>query len=88
MTDEDLARLVGERVRRFREERGMSQQALADRTGIQRPNISRLERAKRSRDGVTNVPHLKTLHYVAQGLGVQVWELLWVPSDHALEPAE
>lgn len=89
MTDRELAVLAGKRVREFREERGWSQQKLADLAGLQRPNVCRLEMGGHYNDrGRSGVPNLRTLHYVAQALGVQVWELLWVPSDHALEAAE
>lgn len=34
---------IGARIRQLREEAGLSQQDLADITGLQRPNISRIE---------------------------------------------
>jgi transcriptional regulator with XRE-family HTH domain len=50
-------------LRRLRTEAGMSQQQLADRTGLHPTEISRLERAVRE-------PRLGTIARLARGLGV------------------
>ncbi len=59
--DRSLAH-VADRVRRLREEANVSQQALADRAGVSRATIARLEAG---RGGVT----LVTLERVAQAVG-------------------
>lgn len=48
-TDEQEARLyIGQRIRQLREEAGMTQDQLAEQTGLLRPNINRIENGKYS----------------------------------------
>jgi transcriptional regulator with XRE-family HTH domain len=54
---------------RIREERGLSQQGLADTSGVNKATINQLERGRRS-------PNLETLDKLAAGLGVEVADLL------------
>lgn len=63
------ARRIGARVRTLREAAELSQAALAERTGIQRPNISRIE-------GGQHVPSLDTLERIARAFGTPVTELI------------
>jgi DNA-binding XRE family transcriptional regulator len=63
------ARRIGTRIRELREAARLSQAALAARSGIQRPNISRLE-------GGRHVPSLETLERIAQALRVPVADLV------------
>ena len=64
-----LLRQVGQRIRNIRRNRGVSQEELADRAGLDRSYMSGIER------GVRNVTVLK-LHAVARALKVRVRELL------------
>jgi transcriptional regulator with XRE-family HTH domain len=60
---------IGARIRKEREARGWSLGELARRTGMQAPNLSRLETGK-------HVPSLDTLERVAEVLGVRVANLV------------
>ena len=62
---------VGRRVRDARAQRGLTQEALAEKSGMHAPNLSRLESGK-------HVPSLETLERVAEALGVRVADLLAV----------
>jgi transcriptional regulator with XRE-family HTH domain len=57
-------------IKRLRKEKGLSQQALADRVGVTAAYITMLERGKK-----TN-PSLDKLRKLAKALGVPVTELL------------
>jgi transcriptional regulator with XRE-family HTH domain len=61
--------MVGDRIRQIRQERGVSQEALADIAGLDRSYMSGIER------GVRNVTLLK-LFAVARALKVPARELL------------
>ncbi len=63
------AERIGTRIRQEREARGWSLGDLARRTGMQPPNLSRLETGK-------HVPSLETLECVADALGVRVADLV------------
>jgi len=63
------AERIGTRIRQEREGRGWGLAELARRTGIQPPNLSRLENGK-------HVPSLDTLQRVADALGVRVADLV------------
>jgi DNA-binding Xre family transcriptional regulator len=63
------AERIGSRIRRERAARGWSLGDLAQRTGMQPPNLSRLESGK-------HVPSLDTLERVADTLGVRVADLV------------
>lgn len=60
---------IGERIRKLREEQGISQQALANAIGVQQSTISEIERG-------SNQPSWKTLHKLAQFFDVQPSNLL------------
>lgn len=62
-------RLLGERLKRLRAERGLSQEALAAKAGISRVTIARLEAGEQD-------PHYETLLALAQGLTVPLEKLL------------
>ncbi len=64
-----LLRQVGTTVRRLRLERGWSQDALSDRSGLHRAHIGEIER------GETNVT-LQTLKTLADTLKVRMTDLL------------
>lgn len=61
---------LGQRVRTLREERGMTQQALARAAGIATDMVSRLE------NGHYSSPGLRTLLRLADGMGLPVSALL------------
>jgi len=61
-----IAREIVARLKTRRIERGVSLAELAARTGIAKPNLSRLENSERSS------PTLETLHRYAQALGMSV----------------
>ncbi len=61
---------LGLRVRALREERGLTQQALANAAGIATDMVSRLE------NGHYSSPGLRTLLRLAGGLGTQIASLL------------
>ncbi len=63
------AERIATRIRREREARGWSLGELARRTGMQVPNLSRLESGK-------HMPSLETLERVAEALGVRVADLV------------
>lgn len=68
-TREEMARHVAGRVRAQRETRRLTQQQLADLTGIRRPNIARLERG-------VHAASLETLERLAAALETTVVELV------------
>jgi transcriptional regulator with XRE-family HTH domain len=65
----DIRRMFGENIRRFRVQAGLSQEAVAERMGVDRAYVSSMER------GQQNVT-LLTLWHTAQALGVKPVDLL------------
>ena len=63
---------IGQRIKRLRNQRGMTQEALAEATSLSVPYISHLERAVKKGS-------LETLTRIAAALGVTVHELLGIP---------
>ncbi|HTJ66189.1 MAG TPA: helix-turn-helix transcriptional regulator, partial [Actinospica sp.] len=55
---------IGERLRRFRQERALTQEELAERSGISKDVIRKLEQGQR------DWPRRATLDALAKGLGV------------------
>lgn len=72
ITPECLA--LGRRIKELRGERGMTQEELADRSGLFRTYLSRIER------GTAN-PTLSMLHALATAFRVDVTELLLPPGE-------
>ena len=74
-----MAKEIGEKIRRIRKERGLTQGDLADRSGVSFRSIQDIEASKRT-------PRSDTLEMLAQALGVQPGELLssTEPSSHSL----
>lgn len=62
-------RLLGGRLKRLRGQKGLSQEALAARSGISRVTIARLEAGEQD-------PHYETLRALAKGLGLPLERLL------------
>ena len=59
----DMRKLVGANVARLRREKDLTQEALAERSGLSQQYISGLERGQRN-------PTVITLYELAQALGV------------------
>lgn len=59
----DMRRLVGRNVRRIRLEKGLTQEAFAERSGFSQQYLSSLERGRRN-------PTIVTLFELASALGV------------------
>jgi ribosome-binding protein aMBF1 (putative translation factor) len=69
--EKESAQRIGAQVRSPRKRRGLTITTLAQASGMERPNLSRLEHGK-------HVPSLDTLERVAKALGVRVVELVAV----------
>ena len=65
----DMRKLVGRNVRAARDDRGMTQERLADVSGFSQQYISDLERGRRN-------PTIVSLYELAQALSVTPIELL------------
>ena len=65
----DMRKLVGENTARIRKEKGLTQEALAEKSGLSQQYISGLE------NGLRN-PTIVTLFELASALGVSHVELL------------
>jgi transcriptional regulator with XRE-family HTH domain len=65
----DVRRRVGQNLKRFRKERGLSQEELAFECGLHRTYLSGVER------GVRN-PTVMVLEEIATALGIPAWQLL------------
>jgi transcriptional regulator with XRE-family HTH domain len=65
----DIRLVFGENIRRLRTQAGLSQEAVAERMGVDRAHVSSMER------GQQNVT-LLTLWHAAQALGVKPVDLL------------
>lgn len=58
----------GERIRKIREENGLSQRELGERMGVKQQTIAQYERA-------VNIPKLETINKIANALNVMPFEL-------------
>lgn len=65
----DMRRLVGENVRRIRQDRGLTQEQFADQSGFSQQYLSGLERGRRN-------PTVVTLFELATALNVTPIDLL------------
>ena len=65
----DVRQIVGENIRRYRRDKGLSQQEVANLMGVDRAYISGLELGQRN-------PTVITLWHAAQALDVEVHLLL------------
>lgn len=68
-TDQTLRKAFGQRIRDLRKQQGISQEAFADRCGVMRTYMSRIE------TGAAN-PSLEATKVLANGLGVTLSDLL------------
>jgi transcriptional regulator with XRE-family HTH domain len=76
-TDPELTKRIATRVRELREARGLSQEALAERTELAVETISRTERG-------TLLPSLGTLRALARGLELPMKDLLEEGEERSL----
>ena len=65
----DMRKLVGENTARIRKEKGLTQESLAEKSGLSQQYISGLENGQRN-------PTIVTLFELASALGVSHVELL------------
>ncbi|KGJ02313.1 XRE family transcriptional regulator [Paracoccus versutus] len=70
----DMRRLVGRNFARLRQERGLTQEQVEERSGFSQQYISGLERGHRN-------PTVITLYELAQALGVSHVELVRPPEE-------
>jgi len=75
----DIRHDVGERIRQFRLLRGLSQEALAERSGLHATQVQRIEQGKLN-------PRLTTLLALAQGLGIPLGHLFADPVESGSQP--
>lgn len=79
MSDTDIHALIARRVRELRSARGHSLEALAERSGVSRSNISLIERGQSS-------PTAVVLDKLATGLGVTLASLFEPDAEATAEP--
>jgi transcriptional regulator with XRE-family HTH domain len=72
---------MGERIRKRRQELRLSQQDLADQSGVSRPTIATLE------SGVRTTTTTDTIRALARALGISVDYLIGTWDDEDEEPA-
>lgn len=65
MEKEQERQRIGQRIAQLRKERGITQQELAERTGMQQGNIARIEAGKYS-------ARFDTLQIIAEAMGMTV----------------
>ncbi|MBA4192689.1 MAG: XRE family transcriptional regulator [Planctomycetaceae bacterium] len=65
----ELRRIVAQNLRRLRQDRGLSQEELADRAGLNRNYVGMVEREE-------NAPTVDTLEALAKALKVEAARLL------------
>ena len=65
----DMRRLVGRNLARIRNDKGLTQEALAERSGFSQQYLSGLEQGRRN-------PTIVTIYELAQALGVDHLDLL------------
>lgn len=75
----DILASVGGRIQKIREEKGITQDQLGEKAGINAKYVSAIER------GQKNLTVL-TLQKIAKGLGVEIFELLIFPAE--LDPKQ
>lgn len=63
--------LVGDNIKRFRKERGITQKKLGELCGIAEPNIRKYESGKQN-------PKLETIEKIASALGVTAFDLMGI----------
>jgi transcriptional regulator with XRE-family HTH domain len=69
MTDSELYIAIGKKIKSIREEKGLTQQNLADLCFFEKSNLCRIEAGK------TNIT-IKNLYKISKALGVKISELI------------
>jgi len=74
--DAETSRVLGQRVRQLREERRITQEALAHEAGCSKNHVQVIEAA--ARPGASRVVNLRltTLYGIAEALGVEPFDLV------------
>ena len=67
--DKEAGKRIGERVKALRKKQGLTQEQLAQMSGVKRPNISRLEAGK-------HVPGINSIQVLADCLKVTISDLI------------
>lgn len=68
---------LGEIIKTYRKQNGVTMQQLADRSGLSKGLISQIENGiQRRQNGASSVPKLTTLHGLAKGMGLTVQDLM------------
>ena len=75
-----LLQSIGGRIQFLRERKGLTQEQLEERTGVNTKYISAIERGNKNAT-------VKTLEKIASGLGVELYELFLSPKDLSDEKA-
>ena len=70
----DMRKLVGRNVKRIRQEKGLTQEQLAELAGFSQQYISGLEQGRRN-------PTIVSIYELATALGVSHMELVRSPAD-------
>ena len=70
----DMRKLVGRNVKRIRQDRGLTQEQLAERSGFSQQYISGLEQGRRN-------PTIVSIYELATALGVSHMELVRSGAD-------
>ena len=84
-TDEiDIARITGDNIRKLREEKGLSQDALADKCDMDKRTICRAENAASAKNGMG----IQTLVKIAKGIGVTPNDLLEGTFDSGVDATQ
>lgn len=76
----DILKSIGTKIQLIREKRGLTQEQLEEKSGINTKYISAIE------CGQKNVT-VKTLEKIAKGLDIELYELFLFPKDLASEKA-
>ena len=75
----DMRRLVGRNVNRIRQEKGLTQERLAELSGFSQQYISGLEQDRRN-------PTIVSLYELATALGVSYMELMRLTGEEQANP--
>ena len=75
----DMRRLVGRNVNRIRQEKGLTQERLAELSGFSQQYISGLEQDRRN-------PTIVSLYKLATALGVSYMELMRLTGEEQANP--
>jgi transcriptional regulator with XRE-family HTH domain len=66
---DDIQRVVAERIKKIRKKKGIMQEELAERAGLNRTHLYRLEGSKQNMT-------IRTLKLIAESLGARVCDLV------------